>query len=89
MRVRELAQWLAATFEGDGEKELTGVATLEAAGAGDLAFVGTRKAAQQAESSAAGCLARGAPGPQVRPSPLSSRLVWPFTWGGMRFPRYG
>ena len=56
MRVRELAQWLAATFEGDGETELTGVATLEAAGAGDLAFVGTRKAAQQAEASAAGCL---------------------------------
>ena len=45
MRVRELAEWLGATFEGDGEKELTAVAPLESAGAGDVAFVGTRKAA--------------------------------------------
>ena len=56
MRVRELAEWLGATFEGDGERELAGVAPLETAGASDLAFVGSRKAAQQAESSAAGCL---------------------------------
>jgi UDP-3-O-[3-hydroxymyristoyl] glucosamine N-acyltransferase len=56
MRVRELAEWLGATFEGDGEKELTAVAPLESAGAGDVAFVGTRKAAAAAESSAAGCL---------------------------------
>jgi len=56
MRVRELAEWLGATFEGDGEKELSGVAALETAGAGDVSFVGTRKAAGVAESSAAGCL---------------------------------
>jgi UDP-3-O-[3-hydroxymyristoyl] glucosamine N-acyltransferase len=56
MRVRELAEWLGATFEGDGEKELTGVATLETAGAGEVAFVSGRKAAQAAEASAAGCL---------------------------------
>jgi UDP-3-O-[3-hydroxymyristoyl] glucosamine N-acyltransferase len=56
MRVRELAEWLGATFEGDGEKELVGVAPLETAGAGDVAFVGTRKAAAIAESSSAGCL---------------------------------
>ena len=56
MRVRELAEWLGATFEGDGEKELSSVASLETAGAGDVAFVGTRKAAAAAESSAAGCL---------------------------------
>lgn len=56
MRVRELAQWLAATFEGDGEKELTGVAPLESAGATELAFVGNRKAAERAHASAAGCL---------------------------------
>src|SRR5664280_530324 len=55
MRVRELAEWLGATYEGDGEKELSAVAPLESAGAGDVAFVGTRKAAA-AESSAAGCL---------------------------------
>jgi UDP-3-O-[3-hydroxymyristoyl] glucosamine N-acyltransferase len=56
MRVRELADWLGATFEGDGEKELVGVAPLETAGASDVAFAATRKAAAQAESSAAGCL---------------------------------
>lgn len=56
MRVRELAEWLAATFEGDGEKELTGVAPLENAGSTELAFVANRKAAQQAHASAAGCL---------------------------------
>ena len=43
MRVRELAEWLGATFEGDGEKELIGVAGLETAGAADVAFVGTAK----------------------------------------------
>ncbi len=56
MRVRELADWLGAPFEGDGEKELEGAASLEAAGASHLAFVGNRKAARQAESCAAGCL---------------------------------
>ncbi|MGA2772776.1 MAG: UDP-3-O-(3-hydroxymyristoyl)glucosamine N-acyltransferase [Bryobacteraceae bacterium] len=56
MRVRELAEWLGATFEGDGERELAGVAPLETAGTSELAFVGSRRAAQQAESSAAGCL---------------------------------
>lgn len=56
MRVRELAEWLEATFEGDGEKELRGVAPLESAGSSDLSFVSARKAVQQAEASAAGCL---------------------------------
>lgn len=56
MRVRELADWLGATFEGDGEKELAGVAPLETAGATEVAFVASRKAEVQAENSAAGCL---------------------------------
>jgi UDP-3-O-[3-hydroxymyristoyl] glucosamine N-acyltransferase len=56
MRVREIAEWLNSTFEGDGEKEIDGVAPLESAGASDLAFVASRKAMQQAERSAAGCL---------------------------------
>lgn len=56
MRVRELADWLGATYEGDGEKELTGVAPLDSAGAGDVSFVGNRKAVLTAEASAAGCL---------------------------------
>ena len=56
MRVRELAAWLGATYEGDGEKDLTGVAPLETAGSSEVSFVGNRKAAKAAESSAAGCL---------------------------------
>jgi UDP-3-O-[3-hydroxymyristoyl] glucosamine N-acyltransferase len=56
MRVRELAEWLAATFEGDGETELSGAAPLETAGTSDLSFVASRKAVEQARSSAAGCL---------------------------------
>src|ERR1700743_201792 len=56
MRVRELAEWLGATFEGDGEAEVSGGAPLESAGPSDLAFVATRKAAEQAPLSAAGCL---------------------------------
>ena len=71
MRVRELAEWLGATFEGDGEKELAGVAPLETAGASDVAFVGSRKAAAQAESSAAGCLLV----PEEWPSPSYRTVI--------------
>jgi UDP-3-O-[3-hydroxymyristoyl] glucosamine N-acyltransferase len=71
MRVRELAEFLGATFEGDGEKELAGVAALENAGTGDLAFVGTRKAAALAESSAAGCLLV----PEEWPSPSYRTVI--------------
>ena len=56
MRVRELASILGATYEGNGEKEISGVAVLESAGSEDLSFVGNRKAAQSAHRSAAGCL---------------------------------
>lgn len=56
MRVRELAEALQTTFEGDGELEITGAAPLDSAGAADITFVGNRKAAVQAGRSAAGCL---------------------------------
>ena len=56
MRVRELAEWLGATFEGDGERELTGVQSLDSAEEQDLSFVSSMKALRQAEASAAGCL---------------------------------
>jgi UDP-3-O-[3-hydroxymyristoyl] glucosamine N-acyltransferase len=56
VRVRELAEWLTAAFEGDGEKEICGAAPLEAAGAAELSFVGSRKAARQFDASGAGCL---------------------------------
>ncbi|HVX67034.1 MAG TPA: UDP-3-O-(3-hydroxymyristoyl)glucosamine N-acyltransferase [Bryobacteraceae bacterium] len=54
--MRELAEWLAATFEGDGEIELAGAAPLETAGTSDLSFVGNRKAVEEARNSSAGCL---------------------------------
>lgn len=56
MRVRELAEWLGTTFEGDGEKELVRAAPVDTAGSEDLSFVGNRKASEQARASAAGCL---------------------------------
>ena len=56
MEVRRIAESLGLTFEGDGERALEGVAEFDAAGVSDLAFVGNRKAAEQAPASAAGCL---------------------------------
>ncbi len=56
MRVRELAEWLEATFEGDGEHEIRSVAPLETAGPEELSFVGNRKALEAARASLAGCL---------------------------------
>jgi len=71
MRVRELAEWLGATYEGDGERELIGVAPMESAGAAEVSFVGTRKAEVQAESSAAGCLLV----PMTWPSPSYRTVI--------------
>jgi UDP-3-O-[3-hydroxymyristoyl] glucosamine N-acyltransferase len=71
MRVRELAVWLGATFEGDGEKELTGVAPLETAGNSEISFVGGRRAAAQAQASAAGCLIV----PMEWPSPSERTVI--------------
>ncbi len=51
-----MADWLGATFEGDGDKHITGVAALDSAGASEAAFAAGRKALALAASSAAGCL---------------------------------
>jgi len=37
-----LAEWLGATFEGDGEREIAGVAALESATESDVSFVASR-----------------------------------------------
>lgn len=55
MRVRDLAERLNLSWEGDGERELTDVAPLETAGASDLSFA-SGKSLRRAQSSAAGCL---------------------------------
>jgi UDP-3-O-[3-hydroxymyristoyl] glucosamine N-acyltransferase len=56
MRVRELAERLNLTFEGDGDLDLTGAADLESALPTELAFVGAKKFFKAAEASHAGCL---------------------------------
>jgi len=56
MRVDEIARRLNAASERAGDVEITGAATLESAGPGEIAFVGNRKAATQAAQSRAGCL---------------------------------
>jgi UDP-3-O-[3-hydroxymyristoyl] glucosamine N-acyltransferase len=56
MRVRELAAFLEAPFEGDGERILRKVAALEDAGQEDLSFVAGSQSAKRAEVSTAGCL---------------------------------
>lgn len=56
MLVREIADHLKSACEGEPEREITGVAPLDAATATDLAFVGNRKAAAASNESCAGCL---------------------------------
>jgi len=56
VRVKELAAFLEAPFEGDGDRVLRKVASLEDAGPEDLSFVTGGRALQRAEASAAGCL---------------------------------
>src|SRR5580704_10118706 len=56
MRVKELAAWLNAAWEGDGNCEVRRVAPIEEAGPDDLAFVTHGRAAKDAGASRAGCL---------------------------------
>jgi UDP-3-O-[3-hydroxymyristoyl] glucosamine N-acyltransferase len=54
--VKDLAACLEAPWEGDGDRELDGVAALEDAGPADVSFVTRGRAAKQADTSQAGCL---------------------------------
>jgi UDP-3-O-[3-hydroxymyristoyl] glucosamine N-acyltransferase len=56
MLVKDLAASINATWEGDGEREIQRVASLEDAGAGDLSFVTRGRAGKYASDSHAGCL---------------------------------
>ena len=56
MLVKELAAWLGAPWEGDGDREVRHVAALEEAGPSDVSFVSSAKAAKLAASSRAACL---------------------------------
>jgi UDP-3-O-[3-hydroxymyristoyl] glucosamine N-acyltransferase len=54
--VKDIAALLGATFEGDGDREITAAAPLESAGVNELSFVGSRKVVDTARLSDAGCL---------------------------------
>ena len=56
MKVKELAAWLEAPWEGDGNRELRKVAAIDEAGPDDLSFVSRANAVKLAEASSAGCL---------------------------------
>jgi UDP-3-O-[3-hydroxymyristoyl] glucosamine N-acyltransferase len=56
VRVKELAAFLEAPFEGDGDLELRAVAALEDATPADLSFVIKGRASKSAADSQAGCL---------------------------------
>lgn len=56
MLVHEIAALLNAEWEGDGERAIQRVSTLESAGPDEISFVTNEKAARAAASSRAGCL---------------------------------
>lgn len=56
MLVQDLAAWLGAPFEGDGNTDLLHVAALEEAGPADLSFLSHQRSARSAADSLAGCL---------------------------------
>jgi UDP-3-O-[3-hydroxymyristoyl] glucosamine N-acyltransferase len=56
MKLRDLAAHLGATLEGDGEAEITGLAGIEDAAAGELTFVANPRYARLAHTTAAGAV---------------------------------
>lgn len=56
MRVKELAAWLEAPWEGEGDREIRRVAPLEDAGEEDLSFVSNGRSVKLAGLSRAACL---------------------------------
>src|SRR3972149_6259717 len=54
--VKELARLLEGEAEGETQRSLTGVGTLETAGKGDISFLESERNATQALASGAGCL---------------------------------
>jgi UDP-3-O-[3-hydroxymyristoyl] glucosamine N-acyltransferase len=56
MRLRELAAWLGVAFDGDGERNLEGVATLAKAGPARLSFFANRRYRQRLTNSDAGAV---------------------------------
>lgn len=70
MRVREIAERLDARLEGDGEVEITGVAGIRYARAGDISFVSQERYAEDARKTAASALIVGLDWKEELPVPL-------------------
>src|ERR1700689_1388160 len=71
MRVQALAASINAIWEGDGEREIQRVASLEDAGPNDLSFVTHGRAAKDAGVSRAACLLV----PEDYPNPEKRTLI--------------
>ena len=56
MKVSEISQLLNGKPEGDGEREIRGVAALDAAGSSELSYAEGPRAFERARDSRAGCL---------------------------------
>ncbi|HEY2990865.1 MAG TPA: UDP-3-O-(3-hydroxymyristoyl)glucosamine N-acyltransferase [Candidatus Binatia bacterium] len=56
MKVEEIARLLGGSVQGDGSREITGIAALETAGAADLTFADGERAFKRAAQSSAGCI---------------------------------
>lgn len=56
MKVSEIATLVGGQVQGESEREITGVASLDAAGPAELTFAEGARALQQALNSAAGCI---------------------------------
>jgi UDP-3-O-[3-hydroxymyristoyl] glucosamine N-acyltransferase len=56
LRVEAIAKLIGGTVQGDGDREITGIAALDTASLADLAFADGGRAVQRAANSAAGCI---------------------------------
>jgi len=54
--VKDIAALLDSTFDGEADRDIIGAAPLESAGGNEISFVGSRKFADAARTSTAGCL---------------------------------
>jgi UDP-3-O-[3-hydroxymyristoyl] glucosamine N-acyltransferase len=72
-RLAELAELLGGRVEGDAEREIDAIQTLEAAGPRDLSFLTHARYRKQAEASRAGALLVGARDARALGGPLAGR----------------
>jgi UDP-3-O-[3-hydroxymyristoyl] glucosamine N-acyltransferase len=71
VRISEIAESLGAEYEGDGDVEIRGVAELDTAGEGEIAFAYGKRAVEQVKQSAAACVLA----PVDFPSPAGRAII--------------